>query len=242
MSEARSALYSPYGAYELKAKYQRNLFRSSIIVGVTIILGVVAAYILQAMTPKDLVIIPDSKPQTIITLDQVPPHVIPTPPRVQVQQPAAALPRVGIPIPVADDQVLDENVILANRREMADLHAADPLAIGAGDVTVDIGEEYNAGPNVFVPHEVEPSIIYQPALIYPKLAQTAGLEGDVIIQALVSERGEVLDVRVAKSSGVATLDEAAAEQAKEITYSPGLQNNRPVKLWVSYTVKFRLNN
>ncbi len=235
----RSVLYSPYGAYELKASYQKNFFRSTMIVTGAIVLGIIIAYVAQAISGSGDENIPVRTIKTIAELGP-PPSVAKRPPQVQVQQPDVKLPKVGIPKPVADEEVMDEDVVLATRDEMANISAPDIMA-GDGDVVVDIEEDYIPAPDEFVAVEVEPEMIFSPPLEYPKMAKTAGLEGVVFVQALVNEKGEVQDVRVAKSSGVTSLDEAALTQARGCKYKPAIQNGRPIKLWVSYKVNFSLD-
>jgi TonB family protein len=45
---------------------------------------------------------------------------------------------------------------------------------------------------------------------------------------------------VGKSSGTESLDEAAVEAAYKCKFKPGIQNNRPIKVWVTYKVDFIL--
>ncbi len=50
-----------------------------------------------------------------------------------------------------------------------------------------------------------------------------------------------MDAIVAKESGAnAGFEEAALEAARRSTWTPALQNNQPVRVWISYEVKFRL--
>jgi protein TonB len=233
----RSVLYSPYGAYELKASYQKNFFRSTMIVTGTIVLGIIIAFAISGSGNDNIPV------RTIKTIAELgpPPSVAKRPPQVQVQQPDVKLPKVGIPKPVADEEVMDEDVVLATRDEMANITAPDIMS-GDGDVVVDIEEDYIPAPDEFVAVEVEPEQINNPPLEYPKMAKSAGLEGVVFVQALVNEKGEVQDVRVAKSSGVTSLDEAALSQARQIKYKPAIQNGRPIKVWVAYKVEFTLGD
>lgn len=97
------------------------------------------------------------------------------------------------------------------------------------------------GPDDEVEIDVYPEQTYVPALMYPKMAKTAGLQGTVFVKALVLVSGEVGNVVVAKSSGVPALDDAAVEQAWGIEYKPAMRDGRPVPFWVSYKVDFDLN-
>jgi protein TonB len=102
-------------------------------------------------------------------------------------------------------------------------------------------ESYPA-PDEFVAIDKMPEIIHQEDPVYPEMARKKGIEGNVIIQALVDKKGEVVKVKIGKSSGHKLLDKAAAAAAKDIKYSPARQNKQPVAVWVSYKVSFRLDD
>ena len=73
---------------------------------------------------------------------------------------------------------------------------------------------------------------------YPPLAQSARLEGDVTIEALINERGEVIDAKVVK--GTALLDAAALEAVRQWRYLPTRLNGMPVSVLLQVTVRFQL--
>ncbi len=70
----------------------------------------------------------------------------------------------------------------------------------------------------------------------------AGIEGKVVVLVLVGQNGNVIDSRVARSSGTESLDEAALEWAYRNKFSPAIQNGRPVAVWATYEVEFVLEN
>lgn len=237
-------LYSPYGAYEMKAKYQFNFMMGTALVAAFIALLLGSIYLYKVLTYEDMEAF-DGGGIVIKTVADLgpPPSIAKKPPQVQVSQPNVAAPKVGIPKPVADDEVLDEDVVLATREELADIVAPefDP---GSGDnITVDIDDDdYLPDPNEFVPVEIMPEMIYQKSPDYPRLAKQAGITGVVWVKALVGRDGSVRKAMVGKSSGTASLDEAAVNAAKFNKFKPGIQNGRPVNVWVTYKVNFSLNN
>ncbi len=93
----------------------------------------------------------------------------------------------------------------------------------------------------FVQVEIMPEVIHQVSPMYPLQARHAGITGTVSIKALVDEEGKVLKAIVDKSSGTASLDEAAVAAAYEFKYKPGIRDGRPVKVWVTYPVEFKLD-
>jgi protein TonB len=93
---------------------------------------------------------------------------------------------------------------------------------------------------IFIPVETPPELIYSVTPEYPRLAKEAGLEGSVIIQALVSKEGDVLDAVVLVGSENPLLDAAALAVAWKYKYRPAIQNGRPLAIWVTYNVEFKL--
>jgi len=235
-------LWSPYGAFELKSKYQRNFLMGTGFTVGTVLLILVVAWLLTRHEAVDGSAAPAVVIKTVADLGP-PPSIARKPPQVAVQAPQTAAPKVGIPKPVADDEVLDEDVVLATRDELAEIVAPDIASVaGEGDIQIDIAEDdYLPAPDEFVPVEIYPEMIYSPDLDYPRLAKQAGITGVVWVQSLVDKDGSVLDSRVQKSSGTVSLDEAAIKQAKDCKFKPGIQNGRPIACWVSYKVEFKLD-
>lgn len=235
------ALYSPYGAYELKSKYQRNFMYGTGLVAGFVIFILAVFWVMDVMAQEEAI---NTAPVIIKTVAELgpPPTIAKKPPQVKVDQPQVQAPRVGIPTPVADEDVMDEDVVLATREEMAEIVAPTVTDLaGDGDIVVDIADDdYLPGIDEFVPVEEQPEMIKQVDPEYPRLAKQAGLEGLVWIKALVGKDGSVLDAVVYKSSGTASLDEAALEVAKDNVFRPAIQNGRPVTVWVAYRVNFDL--
>ena len=99
---------------------------------------------------------------------------------------------------------------------------------------------------VFVPYDEPPVPIggypaIQRALVYPEIAQRAGVEGTVMIWAKVGTDGVVKSTRVMRSLGPNGCDEAAMTAIKSVKWKPAMQRDRPVEVWVAVPVKFQLN-
>lgn len=92
----------------------------------------------------------------------------------------------------------------------------------------------------FVAVERMPELIHQIQPEYPAKAKKQGIEGKVIIKSLIDKEGNTVKAIVAKSSGTASLDDAAKKAAMNYRYKPALQNERPVAIWVAFTVDFTL--
>ncbi len=234
-----SAIYSPYGAYELKATYQKNFLKANAIVSGSVVFITVIYLIATIWGGDDAIDLTGKVIRTVADLGP-PPSVAQKPPQVQVVQPDIKLPKVGIPKPVADEELMDEDVVLATREELADIQAPD---VGSEEgVTIDIDEDFIPGSDEFVPVENQPEFIHKEVPEYPRMARQAGLEGTTFMRALVKKDGTVGDAKVEKPSGVSSLDEAAMKAVFKCIFRPAIQNGRPVNCWVSFPYEFILHS
>ena len=92
----------------------------------------------------------------------------------------------------------------------------------------------------FVEVDKMPEMIKSTPPVYPEAEKKAGIEGEVLIKALIDKTGKVVQAEVAKSSGNEALDKAAVDAAYQNAYNPALQGDQPVAVWVGYVVKFTL--
>src|SRR5262245_30883890 len=72
--------------------------------------------------------------------------------------------------------------------------------------------------------------------VYPAIAKSAQVQGDVVIEATIDETGKVADARVVKS--VPLLDQAAIDAVRQWEYQPSLLNGVPTPVVMTVTVKF----
>lgn len=77
---------------------------------------------------------------------------------------------------------------------------------------------------------------------YPRLAQQAGLEGTVWIDAFVDASGVVDSTRVGEPSEYGAFDNAASYVAWDREYRPAKKRGRRVGVWVRYRVVFSLES
>lgn len=236
--------YMPYGAYELKARYQFNLMAGLLITASTIALILVAAWV-YALIPSEEPAVA-VKPTKVVSVVDLPLEQItiirPEVPTTNAREDTPV--RVGIPEPCPDDEFINEDVVIASREELAVLINEDRPAIFEEDGKIVVDTEFeDKGSNPFEIEilEIYPEMIHRHVPEYPRLLKEAGIEGVVWIRVRLSEQGKVLKAIVHKSSGTDGLDEAAIEAAYKNVFKPGIQNGRPVKCWVSYKVVFELS-
>ncbi len=102
------------------------------------------------------------------------------------------------------------------------------------------------GPRVkFIPYDDPPVPIggyaaIQRNIIYPEIAQEAGIEGTVVVQAFVNKRGKVTETLILKGIPNTGLDEAAMVAIRKTKFIPAKQRDRAVGVWISIPVNFRL--
>lgn len=113
-----------------------------------------------------------------------------------------------------------------------DAEGPGPEAAGAIVLDEPWGEEPSA-------YEEPPEARYAPEPEYPPIARGAGIEGRVVIEALVSREGAVRAVR--EREGNPILLAAASKAVRTWKFRPALWNGKPVAAWVAIPVVFRLD-
>lgn len=108
-------------------------------------------------------------------------------------------------------------------------------AAAAAQTAAAPSEPMRIGPGVNPPVEIASS-----APVYPEAALRAGLEGTVVLEALVSMQGDVTSVRVLK--GVhPSLDMQALATVKAFRYRPATFRGRPVSVFLRVEVRFGIS-
>lgn len=88
----------------------------------------------------------------------------------------------------------------------------------------------------FVYYEEEPVPVTRVRPTYPEFAREKGIEGTVILHALVGKDGRVRRLKVIR--GVPALNDAAVDAVKQWIFKPALSNNKPVAIWIEVPVEF----
>ena len=227
----------------IKFFYQRNAKR-----------GIIAAIIVHALalgTYWTVWYLQEMNRQyatTIVTYADLgpPPALTDAPEMPEVPVEAPSQPVIGIPEPVDDAEVSAEMTI-ATQTEMSqsiapviqDIEEEDIIIEAPEEENIDIEDDALPPPDVFVPFETAPAIVTQVLPVYPELARKAGIEGTVYVKILVDKQGVVRDAILMRGIG-AGLDEAALEAVRKWVYTPAIQNNRPIAVWVAQPVLFSL--
>jgi protein TonB len=100
-----------------------------------------------------------------------------------------------------------------------------PLLAGVGDVT---------NPKLIEETKISPE--------YPELARVARLEGNVILQAIIHSDGTVGDLQVLRCNRPGMgFEDAAVDAVQQWRYEPATQNGRPVEVYFTVFVEFKLH-
>jgi TonB family protein len=109
---------------------------------------------------------------------------------------------------------------------MNEQRAAKPVIVDPADQgPVRIGGSIKAPRKV---HDVRPA--------YPAEAAAAGIQGLVIIEAVIGKDGSVTDARIVRTAPL--LDEAALDAVRQWVFTPTLLNGVPVEVVMTVTVNF----
>jgi protein TonB len=84
----------------------------------------------------------------------------------------------------------------------------------------------------------QPTRIKDVKPVYPAIAQSARVQGVVIIEAIIGTNGKVQDAKVLRS--IPLLDQAALDAVRQWEYTPTLLNGVPVPVIMTVTVNFTL--
>ena len=97
------------------------------------------------------------------------------------------------------------------------------------------------GPRVkFIPYDDPPVPLRPIRPKYPEIAQEAGIEGTVVVQVFVDDKGRVKETVILKGIPNTGLDEAATQAIRSVRFRPAKQRERAVGVWISIPVNFRL--
>ena len=129
--------------------------------------------------------------------------------------------------------------------ESEDEDLADDLTIEETDLSNfeawDAPPPPPSGPQVkFIPYDDPPVPLTPIKPKYPEIAQEAGIEGTVFIQAFIDKKGRVIETTIIKGIPNTGLDEAAIEAIRKTLFRPAKQRERAVGVWISIPVNFKL--
>ena len=113
-----------------------------------------------------------------------------------------------------------------------EIRPQDTAAIQAGPVPTPM----TVRPEITNTNEVVQALMRE----YPTSLRDAGIGGRVVVWFYISETGQVLDARRSQSSGQAQLDAAALRVADVLRFTPALNGQEPVAVWIEVPITFQV--
>lgn len=120
----------------------------------------------------------------------------------------------------------------------APLRGDTALFVGVAPPPGATGEDREPKFGEYVYVEELPEVLQKVAPKYPEEARRAGVEGTVVVQALIGRNGRVKDTRIVNS--IPLLDDAAVTAVRQWEFDPAKSKGKPVAVWVAVPVKFSL--
>tara|TARA_B100001248_G_C27380074_1_gene456457 strand:+ start:1497 stop:2120 length:624 start_codon:yes stop_codon:yes gene_type:complete len=151
--------------------------------------------------------------------------VVPPTEQMQIEKPPA---RPSVPV-ASEDEFLDDDITI-EETDLDDLEDWD-----APPPPPDQGRKVK-----FIPYDKAPVPISPIRPEYPEIAMEAGIEGTVIVQAFINNKGVVEDTMILKGIPNTGLNEAALEAVKRTRWKPARQRDKKVGVWMSIPINFKL--
>jgi protein TonB len=247
-----------YGAYELRKENPKNTSKA-LVIGILVfvflisfqtILNFVSGFIPKAQEKVKITNVVLQPPPPI---DQKkPPPPPPEPPKPKVDQ-------VKFPPPV----VKPDNEVKEQPPTVKELEVADPgQKTVKGDPNADIKIDEPVGnsdvkqvteedPNkIFTAVEKNPEFqggleafgrYLSKNIHYPAVARENNVQGKVYLQFVVEKDGALTDIKVLRSLGSGTDEEAIRVLKNSPRWKPGIQNGRPVRVYYTVPISFTLS-
>jgi protein TonB len=77
-------------------------------------------------------------------------------------------------------------------------------------------------------------------LRYPPMATRQRAQASLILTVLVSETGDVLDVKILRGDSRFGFNDEAIRALRATKFRPAMKDGKPVKTWIPQPVDFRL--
>jgi periplasmic protein TonB len=160
----------------------------------------------------------------------------PTNPDVIVLRPAA--PRLAFGLPVARDDGPPQ--VGPSGPATGGTGGPDGVlsSLGAGTRSIMPLAPAPIVPPLHVSHMSEGNLVHKVLPAYPSLARSARIQGQVVLQAVISKLGTIENLRVL--AGHPMLVRAAVDAVSQWRYRPYVLNNEPVEVETEITVNFSL--
>jgi protein TonB len=163
-------------------------------------------------------------------------EAIELPPEIEIPPPPEAIARPATPV-IAEASIEEDITIAPTTFED---NPVEDLPPPPEEAATDI----SAAPT-FTPFTVSPEVKNRPEVAralereYPPLLRDAGIGGQVMVWFFIDEQGLVQRTQVQQSSGHTALDNAALKVADIIEFTPALNRDRQVAVWIALPITFQ---
>jgi protein TonB len=253
-----------YGAPELKKFYQR-FFARGLFFAIVVHILVLSSYLvinyintlkaeenLRNQQQQRIINLTDLEPPPSATEDETPP-----PPKIEeLVAPPKDLSALT-PEPVAKEKAEEQTI--KTQQQLEDIKTpvssmgdsgkftySGPIKVEEKKVEEKIEKQKEVEKTVYQSFEVEkaPECVnlaqVRSSMTYPEVARQAGIEGRVTVKVLVDVDGSVM--KVGSISGPDVFADEVRDKSMNLQFTPGLQNGKPVKVWVTVPFNFKLKN
>jgi TonB family protein len=161
--------------------------------------------------------------------------------RLSVPQPGRYTLQASLPgfslhrrtVDVRAGEMLTQNVLLqlAPTSTMVEVSAQKGALVSIPETPTRVGGDVSA-----------PNLIFSPKPAYPPRARALHMEGDVVLQAVITDEGTIASVHVDPNQSTTDLDliQAASDSVKQWRYRPAMLNGKPTEVTTTITVTFSL--
>jgi protein TonB len=219
-------------------------FASTLIHAVLISLAVVLTARAKQVVKEDeqtnvLIPVPEEEPPP----PPPPPPPANTPPPPQVTEVPKGFQTLSVPTVIPPDIPPPTAGPEINEKDFSGEGVEGGRSTGNANVKV-TAENIEAAP-VFTPYTVKPELLNRTAVSaalvrnYPPLLRDAGIGGTVLTWLLIDEAGTVIKTQVKEGSGHEALDQAALKVADIMKFSPALNRDQKVKVWIALPIVFK---
>ena len=186
---------------------------------------------LQQQQRRNAPVLTTAAPQTVAapapertsTVAQLDP---PQPEAAAVQEQAASLPPVSTAT-VANRDVAPPVTTPATATFAPPVAQPVVPAVREGDV-VDMNEL-----------DVAPTPLREPRPVYPPIAVRQRIEATIMASILISEKGDVLDVKILRGDPRFGFNDAATRAFRSARYTPPMKDGKRVRTWVAQMIQFK---
>lgn len=160
-------------------------------------------------------------------------EVIELPPEVTIPPPPDEIARPATPRP--SESLIDDDIAMPKTDWGSNpVEGLGPPPAGQRPSDVPVWIQRDVDPRLTNAREIE-GVLQQR---YPSVLREAGIGGTVTLYVFVNSEGMPEKSQVKESSGYPPLDAAAAEVVDRMKFSPAMNRDRPVGVWVLQKVEF----